>query len=200
MRMYIKYKNNLLKLCKLDAEKIINNMKLKIKVKVLTRGCMPSIVDNGEWIDLMSAINIDLKANQSGVLRKNSNGVAQRDVTMYTHYIPLGVAMQLPKGFEAVVNSRSSGPKKMGLLIPNGQGVIDNSYSGNSDEWMYVCSAMRPTHISRGDRICQFRIQLSQKATIWQKLIWLFSSGIELIEVDNLSNNSRGGFGSTGIN
>ena len=58
---------------------------------------------------------------------------------------------------------------------------------------------MRETTIEAGDRICQFRIQLSQKATFWQKLKWLFSSGIELVEVDNLNNKSRGGFGSTGI-
>ena len=51
----------------------------------------------------------------------------------------------------------------------------------------------------KGDRICQFRIQLSQKATMWQKIKWLLSSGIELVEVDDLGNENRLGFGSTGI-
>ena len=58
---------------------------------------------------------------------------------------------------------------------------------------------METVSIKKGDRICQFRIQLSQKATFWQKLKWLFSSGIELVEVDSLNNKSRGGFGSTGV-
>ena len=52
--------------------------------------------------------------------------------------------------------------------------------------------------INKGDRICQFRIQLSQKATVWQKIKWLFSSGIKIEYVDSLSDNNRGGFGSTG--
>lgn len=46
--------------------------------------------------------------------------------------------------------------------------------------------------------ICQFRIQLSQKATVLQKLKWLFSSGIKFIYVDKLENKNRGGIGSTG--
>ena len=58
---------------------------------------------------------------------------------------------------------------------------------------------MKTTTIHKGDRICQFRIQLSQKATIWQKIKWLFSSGIELVQVDNLRDENRGGMGSTGI-
>ena len=46
-------------------------MKLKIKVKVLTEGCMPSIMNNGDWIDLRSAVNMTIPAPQSGVLKRN---------------------------------------------------------------------------------------------------------------------------------
>lgn len=178
-------------------------MKLKIKVKELTEGCMPVINENGDWVDLRSAISITIPAPQADVLkRKTVEGekVGHRDVNIPTCYIPLGVAIELPKGFEAVINSRSSSPRKLGLFIPNGQGVIDNTYNGNDDQWHYVCSSMRETTIETGDRICQFRIQLSQKATMWQKLKWLFSSGIELIKVDNFNNENRGGFGSSGVN
>lgn len=176
----------------------VNNMKLKIKVKVLTEGCMPEINPHGDWIDLRSAQNVNIRAAQAGV-QYQENNEKYRDVIIPVTYIPLGVAIQLPKGFEAIINSRSSGPKKLGLFIPNGQGVVDNIYNGNNDQWHYICSPMRETTIEAGDRICQFRIQLSQKATVWQKLKWLFSSGIELVEVDNLSDNNRGGFGSTGV-
>jgi dUTPase len=41
---------------------------------------------------------------------------------------------------------------------------------------------------------------LSQKATVWQKLKWLFSSGVEIVEVESLSGTNRNGFGSTGVN
>ena len=177
-------------------------MKLKIKIKVLTKGCMPKIIENGDWIDLKLAETIHLMPSQAGTLKKKQEQLqtlSYRNVTSEVTYLPLGVAMELPKGFEAIIDSRSSGPKKTGLFIPSGQGVVDNSYNGNNDQWHYVCSPMRETTIKVGDRICQFRIQLSQKATLWQKIKWLLSSGIELVEVDNLNNEDRGGFGTSGI-
>lgn len=177
-------------------------MKLKIKVKVLTEGCMPVISENGDWIDLRSAINITIPAPQANVLkRKTIEGkkVGHRDVEIPTYYIPLGVAMQLPQGFEAIIDSRSSGPKKLKIFIPNGQGIVDNTYNGDKDEWNYICSPMEATSIKKGDRICQFRIQLSQKATFWQKLKWFLCSGVELIRVDSLNNENRGGLGSSGV-
>lgn len=177
-------------------------MKLKIKVKVLAKNCMPMINENGDWVDLKSAIDVTIPAPQSDVLKRRTvdgERVGYRDVEIPTYYIPLGVAMQLPQGFEAIIDSRSSGPKKLGLFIPNGQGVVDNTYNGNNDQWHYVCSPMRETTIEAGDRICQFRIQLSQKATMWQKIKWLLSSGIKLVEVDDLGDNNRGGFGTSGI-
>jgi dUTPase len=64
---------------------------------------------------------------------------------------------------------------------------------------MFPVTTLRRTSISANTRICQFRIQLSQKATVWQKLKWLFTSGIELVEVESLSSNNRSGFGSTGL-
>lgn len=173
-------------------------MKLKIKVKVLVKGCMPVISDKGDWIDLRAAQEMEIKAAQSGV-QYQENNKKYRDVVTPVVYIPLGVAMQLPKGFEAIVASRSGGPKKLGVFIPNGQGIIDNSYCGNNDQWYYVASPLKDGFIEKGSRICQFRIQLSQKATMWQKLKWLLSSGIELVEADNLENESRGGLGSSGL-
>ena len=177
-------------------------MKLKIKVKVLTEGCMPEINEKGDWIDLKAAKDMEFNAAQSGTLkRKTVEGeeVSYRNVEIGVTYIPLGVAMKLPDGFEAIVASRSSGPKKLNIFIPSGIGIIDQVYSGNRDEWNYIASPMKATTIYKGDRICQFRIQLSQKATVWQKLKWMFSSGIELVEVDDLGDNNRGGFGSTGV-
>lgn len=155
---------------------------MKIKVKVLTDGCMPVISQNGDWIDLRAAKNMSFSLKEA------------------VNYIPLGVAMQLPKGFEAIVASRSSTPKKQGMFIPCGIGVIDNSYSGNGDQWHFIAVPLKNTKINKGDRICQFRIQLSQKATFIQKLKWLFSNKIELVQVNNLNEENRGGLGSTGVN
>ena len=69
------------------------------------------------------------------------------------------------------------------------------SYKGNEDEWKFPAISIRKTVIEKNTRICQFRIQLSQKATVWQKLKWLFCSGIELVEVDSLDSENRNGIG-----
>jgi dUTPase len=60
------------------------------------------------------------------------------------------------------------------------------------------CIRQGGTQIKYGDRVAQFRIQLSQRASIWQKLKWLFTSEIEFVQVKHLGNEDRGGFGSTG--
>ena len=178
-------------------------MKLKIKVKVLTKGCMPCVIDKGDWIDLICAEDMELKAPQSGVLKEQTDKCGMvsrvRNVEAEVTYIPLGVAMKLPKGYEAIVLPRSSTPKKFGIICGNSMGVIDNSYCGNEDEWKFPAVTIRPTSIEKGTRICQFRVQLSQKATIWQKIKWLFTSGVKLVEVDDLDSANRGGFGSTGV-
>lgn len=178
-------------------------MKLKIKVKRLNMLLdLPEVIEKGDWIDLRASETLSLEAPQAGTLKRHKlEGieVSHRDVTYDFSLIPLGVAMKLPKGFEAVVLPRSSTYKKFGIIQTNSMGVIDNSYCGNNDEWKYPAIALRDTVIHEGDRICQFRIQLSQKATFWQKLKWAFSSGIKIVEVDNLNNSNRNGFGSTGV-
>ena len=99
--------------------------------------------------------------------------------------ISLGVSMKLPDGYEAHIVPRSSTFKNFGVLQTNSYGVIDNSYSGTNDIWRFPALAMRDTVIHEGDRICQFRIEKKQPA-------------VEFIEVDELDDTDRGGFGSTG--
>jgi hypothetical protein len=64
---------------------------------------------------------------------------------------------------------------------------------------MFPAVTLRKTSLAVNTRLCQFRIQLSQKATLWQKIRWLFTSGIEFVEVESLNNEVRGGLGSTGV-
>lgn len=178
-------------------------MKLKIKVKRFKdeegkyKVNLPKIIKKGDWIDLSAAKEFVLNAPQAGTLK--GHDVKHRDVVSEVTYIPLGIAMQLPGGFEAIMASRSSAPKKMGIVQANGIGVIDNTYCSDEDEWMFPAITLRKTSIAANTRICQFRIQLSQKATFWQKVKWFFSSGIEFIEVESLDNEVRGGLGSTGV-
>lgn len=174
---------------------------MKIKVLRFNKYInMPTIIDKGDWIDLRLSQATKLKAPYATMLkRKKDNDEVERvrNVNFDFQLLPLGVAIKLPDGFEAMVLPRSSTFKKYGILQTNSEGVIDNTYCGNNDEWKLPVIAYKDIVIPANERICQFRIQLSQKATLWQKLKWLFSNKIELVEVDHLSDNNRDGFGST---
>lgn len=174
---------------------------MTIKVLETTEGCMPKIIAKGDWIDLYTAEEVTLKAPYARTLHavyKEDTPVKVRDVEFNSILISLGVAMKLPEGYEAVVVPRSSTFNHWGLLQTNSQGVIDSSYYGNHDVWRMPVIATEEATIPKGTRLCQFRIQLSQKATIWQKIKWLFSKGIKLEKVNSLSDNNRGGFGTSG--
>ena len=178
-------------------------MKLKIKVKRFKNENgeplvdFPKIIKKGDWVDLHAAKECILQAPQAGTLK--GHDVKHRDVVSEVTYIPLGVAMKLPDGYEAIMAPRSSAAKKMGVMCANSIGIIDNSYCGDGDEWMFPAVTLRKTSIAQNTRICQFRIQLSQKATMWQRIKWLLSSGIELEEVETLGGDDRNGLGSTGM-
>lgn len=172
-------------------------MKQKIYIKRFNKDVeLPKIIAKGDWVDLRSAKDVTLKAP----IIKNKN--ISNKVDFSATLIPLGVAMLLPDGMEANVVARSGTFKNYGILQTNAYGVIDGGkigYNGPNDEWKFPIVALRNTIIPINERVCQFRIQLSQKATVWQKLKWLFTNGIEIIEVDNLpEKEDRGGFSTTG--
>ncbi len=121
-----------------------------------------------DWIDLRAAEDVTLKAGEFKL-------------------IPLGVAMQLPQGYEAHIVPRSSTFKNFGIIQTNHQGVIDCSYCGDNDQWRMPVYAVRDTEIHVNDRICQFRIMENQPKIVFD-------------EVEHLDGADRGGFGSTGTN
>mgnify|MGYP003539547012 FL=1 len=139
----------------------------KIKIKYFSDIEKIKKVDNSDWIDLRSAIDVELKANEFKL-------------------IPLGIGMKLPKGYEAHVVPRSSTFKNFGIIQTNHQGVIDESYCGNNDQWYFPAYALRDTKICKNDRICQFRIMKKQPR-------------IHFDEDEVLDKNDRGGIGSSGV-
>ena len=120
-----------------------------------------------DWIDLRASEEVELKKGEFKL-------------------IPLGVAMELPPGYEAHVVPRSSTFKTYGILQTNSCGVIDGSYCGDQDMWKMPVYATRDTTIQKGDRICQFRIMENQPEIVFQ-------------ETEFLENKDRGGFGTTGV-
>ena len=185
-------------------------MKQKILIKRINKSIdLPQIIRKGDWIDLRASQTVRFKAPQAGTLKTRTvDGKEEkyRNVTFDLQVIPLGVAIRLPDGYEALVVARSSLPGGFGLFVGNSMGVIDGvttpdsiGYNGNNDEWKTPLVALRDTTVTEGERICQFRIQLSQKASAWQKIKWLFSSGVKLEFVESLGNPDRGGHSSTGV-
>ncbi len=139
----------------------------KIKIKYFDKDIDKlKITDIGDWVDLRSAETVHLKKGEF-------------------HLIPLGIGMKLPEGYEANIVPRSSTYKNFKIIQTNHMGVIDNSYCGDTDQWMMPVIAMEDTTINKNDRICQFRI--NEKMPM-----------IEFEEVEHLDEVSRGGFGSTG--
>jgi len=158
-------------------------MALKIKYQMVCDGVTkPQLLDKGEWIDLRVSENVHLSQGEFAML-------------------PLGIRMKIPEGFEAHIAPRSSTYKNFRILQVNSPGVVDSSYCGKDDMWRMPVLAMEAVGITKDTRICQFRIVLSQKATIQQKRAWLLADGVELVEEEWLtgSEDSRGGFGSTGM-
>lgn len=143
---------------------------MRIKIKYFTDKIekLDYIAGKSDWIDLRAAADVELKQGEFAL-------------------IPLGVAMELPNGYEAHVVPRSSTFKNFGIIQTNHMGVIDETYCGDNDQWFFPAYALRDTKINTGDRICQFRIMEHQPA-------------IEFEEAQALGHEDRGGHGSTGKN
>lgn len=170
---------------------------MKIKVKLFEGGKMPQVNAEGDLFDVFSRDTVTINAPQAGV-KHQMNNEKVRDVSFSNKLIRLGFAMEIPAGFKANLYPRSSTFNKWGIIFGNHVGQIDSSYAGNGDEWMVNAVAMGRTTIEAGDKIAQFEIVPSSKATIWQKLKWLFSGKIEFVQVDLLHSRNRGGYGTTG--
>lgn len=141
---------------------------MDIKIKYFTDEIekLEYIDGKSDWIDLRSAVHVKLQKGEFKL-------------------IPLGVGIELPKGYEAHIIPRSSTYKNYKIIQANSMGLIDCSYCGDNDQWMMPVIAMEDTEININDRICQFRIMANQPQ-------------INFVEVDHLDGTDRGGIGSTG--
>lgn len=100
--------------------------------------------------------------------------------------VPCNLVVQTPPGFLLLVAARSSTPRRKGLLVPHGVGIIDQDYCGPEDEIrvQVLNFTARPVVVERGERIAQAILVSTARA--------------ELVESMDLPAQSRGGFGSTG--
>lgn len=101
--------------------------------------------------------------------------------------IPTNYVIEVPHGFMLVIALRSSSPKRKGLLMPHGIGIVDQDYCGPNDEVLVqvynfsdeVCV------IEKGERIAQG--------------LFIPTVQIEWAVKEYTINANRGGYGSTGV-
>lgn len=160
-----------------DEQKALHDV---VKIKVLPGGHMPEKKTEGAaaW-DCYARIRNDLPPVGIKEIRDDQFG----------NKIPLGFAMELPKGYHVEIYPRSSLGTKTTLRISNSVGIIDSDYRGE------VCVILdnigyfeHLETVKDGDRIAQMLIVKDPE--------------VELIQADELSETARGtgGFGSTGRN
>lgn len=152
---------------------------MKIRIKYFKDAIKLKKIEKGNWIDIYANKDVFVKAKDRAM-------------------IPLGFALELPKGWEAHLAPRSSTFKTWGIIQTNSVGVVDDTYIGDNDEWhmpVYCLQAkdvefldgveQKGSWIRHGDKIGQFRIMEVMPE-------------IEFEEVDSFGNIDRGGFGTTG--
>lgn len=160
---------------------------MQVKIKYFEGAKHLEAIEQGNWIDVY--------ANETVFIPEGCN-----------RRIRLGFAMELPKGYEGHLLPRSSTYDKWGIILANHMGVIDTSYCGDNDEWMFnaICTKplveeafkanidgvehtifVRGSLIHKGDKIGQIRIVKSQEPVAFET-------------VESLGNKDRGGYGTTG--
>ena len=100
--------------------------------------------------------------------------------------IPLNICLKIPPAHVAIIAPRSSLYRKHGLIMVNSIGVIDEDYCGDNDEYGIPLFNLTGNEqkIEKGERICQ---------------VLLFPiTKLDFTQVSQMTDASRGGFGSTG--
>lgn len=142
---------------------------MKIKIKRIDKSLpLPVYETDG-------SVGFDILAREDFIIEPRAIGL-----------IPANIIVEVPVGYMLIVASRSSTPKKKGLMPPHGFGIIDHDYCGPEDEIkIQVMNFTDATvSIARGEKIAQG--------------VFVRIDKFEWEEVGEIRDESRGGFGSTG--
>ncbi|MBY6838643.1 dUTP diphosphatase [Clostridium botulinum] len=156
---------------------------MKLRIKYFEGAKKLEKISKGNWIDVFANKDVFVPVGERAM-------------------IPLGFALELPKGWEGHLAPRSSTFKTWGVIQTNHVGVVDDTFIGDNDQWhmpvyclqdkgeAYINGSKdeiptKGTWIRKGDKIGQFRIM-----EVMPKL--------EFEEVESFGNVDRGSFGTTG--
>lgn len=141
---------------------------MKVRIKRLSKEITLPVYET------KGAVGFDFQASKDTVVEPGKVGL-----------VATGMVIETPPGYMLVLASRSSTPKKHGLSVPHGIGVVDQDYAGENDEiFIQVYNFTdQPVKIPKETRIAQ-GIFVKVDTAEWQ-------------EVNSMNNKNRGGFGST---
>ena len=167
---------------------------MEVKIRKIRENSKLPEAHNGCWADTYVSKIGTVSPDEGG--RYNYDQIVwfdenKHDTIYYSKddvvIVKLGFALQLPPNHELHLLPRSSTFKNTGLLLTNSMGIGDTSYCGNKDEYSCMFFATRAGEVSIGQRIVQIRIEESM------------ADKFAFVEVEDLGNPDRGGFGSTGV-
>ena len=101
--------------------------------------------------------------------------------------VPTGLILNIPENHSVRLHTRSSVSLKRGLIMPNGEGIIDSDYYHEVFVMLYNASA-DTVRIEHGERICQGELVPSLSYSLEETSI-----------LPEQRTNRVGGFGSTGV-
>ena len=152
----------------------------------------------------------EIKFEFTGILKYDSEGGPHRQLPErstkssagYDFYNPVevtipakslclvktGIKAKFPNNMTLKLYNRSSNPKKKGVFLANGVGVVDADYYGNPDNdgeigFMFYNFTDEPTTFSAGDKLGQ----------------GIFEHYYTLTDEEEITAERVGGFGSTGV-
>ncbi|MCL2760552.1 MAG: dUTP diphosphatase [Desulfuromonadales bacterium] len=100
--------------------------------------------------------------------------------------VSTGIAIALPKGYEAQIRPRSGLALNHGITLLNSPGTIDADYRGEI-KVIVINHGKEPFRVKRGDRIAQMVIGKQSRVVI------------EAVEELDETSRGAGGFGHTGV-
>lgn len=97
-----------------------------------------------------------------------------------------GLVIKVPDGYTLLVAARSSTPRKLGLMVPQGVGIVDNDFCGPTDELLLVLYNFtdKPVTVEAHQRVCQG--------------LFVPIGHADFRETESHGAQDRGGWGSTG--
>tara|TARA_Y100001963_G_scaffold22815_1_gene30000 strand:+ start:15429 stop:15959 length:531 start_codon:yes stop_codon:yes gene_type:complete len=101
--------------------------------------------------------------------------------------IPTGIIFRIPFGVSMRLHPRSSTSLKKGLIMPNGEGIIDSDYHHETFIMLYNASA-DTVYVGDNERIAQAELVEVEHCDVW-----------ETFEKPEQTTERVGGFGSTGV-